>query len=160
MKLILTSDHGEGFGERYPALYNEESEYIEKFKLRDSDGGYISVTHGNFPCPSQVRIPLAVYEKTNAGAGVNSKLVGIDNIAPTIETWAGMHDETSMSLLSERKRESLLMDSRPCWFPSERGIAKVAANSEDFWTRIVRQEYIEKDVPQDVKDKLKSLNYI
>ena len=39
--VIVTSDHGEGFGERY--------------------GDYISLGHGNAPFPDQSRVPLVVY---------------------------------------------------------------------------------------------------
>ena len=128
LRMIITSDHGEGFGEIYN-LYDRE---------------FISEYHGDWPCPSQVRIPLLVYDSQNTVKGSWDKLVGLDNLSPTIQVWAGTIDSHEMYLLDkEEERDFILSESIPLV-----GLERAIRKGEDMSKRGVakidkRGEYIE-----------------
>ncbi len=119
LRMIITSDHGEGFGEIYDNLYDRE---------------FISEYHGDWPCPSQVRIPLLIYDSQNTVGGSLDKLVGLDNLSPTIEVWAGIVDFHKRYLLSKDERDSLLSETIPLV-----GLDRVMRKGEDITKRGVAE---------------------
>ena len=74
--LIITSDHGEGFGDKY-------------------DDGFISWTHCQPPYKDQTHVPLVVY---GLGKGMTDQLVGLDEIAGTVLQLAGIEKQPAKSL--------------------------------------------------------------
>ena len=75
--IILTSDHGEGLGEKH--------------------GDFLKLKHSGPPYAEQIRIPLAVYGMRK---GTTNRLVGLDEIAPLI-LWAA---EISQDPLPNERR--------------------------------------------------------
>jgi arylsulfatase A-like enzyme len=84
LRMIVTSDHGEGFGEAYD-LYDQT---------------FVSMHHGDFPCPSQVEIPLVAYDSRDPKSGLSDKLVGLDDVYHTTRLWAGIEEESERYLLA------------------------------------------------------------
>jgi arylsulfatase A-like enzyme len=80
-KIIITSGHGEG--------------------LRDEHGQYISYGHAAPPYSDQINVPLVVY---GLDKGRTDRLVGLDDIAGTILTFAGLEKEPAKSLFRRRER--------------------------------------------------------
>ncbi len=156
LKMIITSDHGEGFGETY-------SYYERK---------YVSEQHGDWPCPSQERIPMAVYD-AQTPAGSSTDLVGLDNIYPTICKWVNMGGEAQETLLSRQKRSELLSETIPLLGTKrciekgqdikKRGNALIQADGKYQKTWLDggnEAPSIDRELPQDVKEHLKGLGYL
>jgi len=77
LRIIITSDHGEGLGETY--------------------GEFVSMGHSGPPYSDQIRIPLLIY---GTGIGSSNRLTGLDEIAPLVLWLAGIGKNP---LLHERK---------------------------------------------------------
>jgi hypothetical protein len=152
LKMIITSDHGEGLGEVYDSLY---------------DGRKItSINHGHFPCPSQIRIPLTIYDSEYSRGSVSDKLVGLDNVSPTIGLWAGYKESNERSLYGAHSRNSLLAESispfsmgRP-----EKGVAHILRDGTYVNTSITSlDEAILEDsgvLTPNIKSQLRDLGYL
>jgi len=160
LRMIITSDHGEGFGEKYNNLYGRE---------------FISEYHGDWPCPSQVKIPLLIYDSQNTVKGSLNKLVGLDNLCPTIEVWAGIVEFHKKYLLSKDERNSLLSESIPlvgvdrCIRKGEdimkRGVAEIGRKGEYIKTsakrlREERGKLPGRELTDDKKKELEALGYL
>jgi membrane-anchored protein YejM (alkaline phosphatase superfamily) len=128
LRMIITSDHGEGFGEIYSNLYERE---------------FVSEYHGDWPSPSQVEIPLLVYDSHNDLKGSSDKLVGLDNLCPTIEVWADIADSDAKHLFNSDERDFLISEAIPLF-----GLDRLARKGEDMKKRgmakiVGKGEYIE-----------------
>ncbi len=157
LRMIITSDHGEGFGEKYN-LYDRE---------------FISEYHGDWPCPSQAKIPLLVYDSRNTNKGSSDNLVGLDNL----QVWAGAAESHKMSLLNgEEERDFVLSESFPLVGIdralrkgedlTKKGAARIGKNGEYVKTSAFRKfREGNKDIPKrelsDAKKKeLEALGYL
>jgi hypothetical protein len=148
--MIITSDHGEGFGEAYD-LYG---------------GRIISSGHCGSPCPSEVEIPLIIYDSSGLLEGLSDHLVGLDNIRPTIEAWAGIRDSYEGSLLGER--ESLLSEAvvKTTGQTRERRVAIISGDGEyiDTYSEPMEDKPLGKGrisyLPEEVKKDLRALGYL
>ena len=160
LRMIITSDHGEGFGETYDNLYG---------------GEFVSEYHGDWPCPSQEKIPLLIYDSQNLAKGASDKLVGLDDLCPTIEAWAGIAGTRKNALLSEDERGFLLSESIPlvgldrCIRKgddiSKRGVAKIGRQGEYIETSAIGFGKEKKNIPRkeltdEKKKELKALGYL
>ncbi|GAB4346289.1 MAG: hypothetical protein Kow0099_27390 [Candidatus Abyssubacteria bacterium] len=81
LKLIITSDHGEAFGEEITASLEEG---LDPATLP------LNLFHMRAPYIEQTHIPLIVYGE---GRGRIKRLVGLDAIAGTMLTYAGISTE-------------------------------------------------------------------
>jgi arylsulfatase A-like enzyme len=79
MKVVITSAHGEGLGDRHD--------------------DYVSYGHAASPYSDQVNVPLVAW---GIGKGRTSRLVGLDDIAGTILTLADLQKEPEKSLFQHR----------------------------------------------------------
>ena len=150
LRMIITSDHGEGFGETYD-LYGRE---------------IVSVHHGDFPCPSQVEIPFVVYDSQNPLRGLSDKLVGLDDVYHTIRVWAGIERMNERYVLSEKEREFVLSETIPNFIEDsdERRTAKIVGDGqyvETFVKKTGRTAPTDKaKLPPEVVENLKGLGYL
>ncbi len=160
LRMIITSDHGEGFGETYDNLYGRK---------------FVSEYHGDWPCPSQEKIPLLIYDSQKPVKGVSDRLAGLDNISPTIEAWAGIAGSRTSTLLDENERDFLLSESIPlvgldrCIRKGDditkRGVAKIGRQGEYIETSAIgfekeKKNISRKELTDEKKKELKALGYI
>jgi len=163
LRMIITSDHGEGLRETHN-LYNRE---------------LLSVEHGDWPCPSQVEIPLLIYDSENPLRGSSNKLVGLDDICATLETWAGMSKPKNDYLLSQdiEERDILVSEamaltaqfrprphrSKDDWFA--RGVALISGDGEYTETFLEETKYTndmpkKQELPKNIEEQLEALGYL
>ncbi len=125
LRMIVTSDHGEGLGEVYSGLYGRD---------------FVSEYHGDWPSPSQERIPLFVYDSRDIGGKLSDKLVGLDDFTATLEVWAGIADAEKRYLFDKDERDFLLSEAFPLGGTdrlkrrlndlNKRGVAKIGRTGE------------------------------
>jgi arylsulfatase A-like enzyme len=82
LRMIITSDHGEGFDEKITALLEGG---LDPASLPRN------LFHGQAPYTEQTHIPLIVYGE---GKGRVKRLVGLDAVAGAILEWAGLPANT------------------------------------------------------------------
>jgi hypothetical protein len=156
LRMIITSDHGEGFAEEY-SLYDRK---------------FLSNRHGEWPCPSQIEIPLIVYNSQEPEGRSLDSLVGLDNIAPTIRFWAGISGKSNERYLFNRsERAHILSEAIPLERRTEgRGVLRIDAAGgygESYVLDIENNSISRADaaatiqeMPEELKARLESLGYV
>ena len=103
--IIVTSDHGEGFGEKH--------------------GKWTYMGHGGIPFAERIRIPLFIY---GMGTGRSSRLIGIDEITPLILWMAGVETASDFP----EKRELLISEHMQKKGPSPSRSVAVVTPTEKY----------------------------
>jgi len=138
--IIITSDHGEGLGEK--------------------DGDFTSFFHAGPPRPELTHIPIVVY---GIDTGMTDELVGVDDIAGTIMQLAGIDPDPEKTLL--KKRENVVAEYVPHHRPDSmrRNLAIIESDNRKMITfedtsAAVKTPKVQ--MPEDVKEELKALGYL
>lgn len=160
LRMIVTSDHGEGFGEIYSNFYGRE---------------FVSEYHGDWPSPSQVEIPLFVYDSRDVAGASSDKLVGLDDFSATIKVWAGIAEAEKKYLFDKDEREFLLSEAIPLIGAdrikrrfrdlTKRGVAKIGRAGEYIetstrWPGEKRDRPPGRELSDEKKKELEALGYI
>ena len=103
--IIVTSDHGEGFGEEHGKL-----KYMG---------------HGGIPFAERTRIPLFIY---GMGTGRSNRLIGIDEITPLILWMAGVEAASDFP----EKREVLISEHMEKKGPSPNRAVAIVTPTEKY----------------------------
>ena len=149
--IIITSDHGEGLGEKH--------------------GDFISLKHSKAPYSEQIRVPLLVY---GIGKGISDRLTGIDEIAPLILWLAGIGGfpfaEERKALVSEyisNRKESpnravAILTPEGKHLLTRDGVLHFYMDPEDAIDLLHAQHPGEKklEIPKNLQRELKALGYI
>ncbi len=152
--IIITSDHGEGLGERH--------------------GKYLSLHHGKPPYAEQIDVPLIIY---GLEKGRSDDLVGLDDIAGAILELAGIGQNHPKSLFRERQtliseyislmrkdsdRSVAFLTPKEKYFLSPDGNLHLYIDPKDS-VDLLRLRQIDpkaRDIPKDLRQQLDALGYL
>ncbi len=149
IRILITSDHGEGFGE----VYN----------ISPYASPHLSIGHGGIPNPSKVEIPLIIYDGDNKGQ--SNRLVGLDEVAGALLDFADIDKGNRRSLFDRIHRRTLVSEFVPPTEdgdPTKRHIAKISRTGYEYFSvkNSLLNESMNKNLPQEIREELRTLGYI
>jgi arylsulfatase A-like enzyme len=138
--IMITSDHGEGLGEKY-------------------EDGYVSLNHTGPPYFDQTHVPLII---SGLGADVSDRLVGNDDIAGTILMLSGIEENPDKSIF--KPRDDLIAEHIPPSHDSKhRYVATIKPDGRQMQLAEVQNDLPDSskiEMTDDLKRELKTLGYV